>query len=169
MAELSFLKISYQTPALDRLCTNSKYIRPHSCLLSPKPVNYEWSTQNSDRQLSSGKRSIFTLHVSDTGYKKKADFSEKSDSLVTHIQTQTTNSLLAAAQILVQFFFTLAGPPALSLLHVSFRANLMICTVYAQDPGLTPRLSPIQDTPPPTFQLLSLSLTLFFGSSEKKD
>ena len=56
---------------MDRLCTNSKYIRPLSCLLSPKPVNYEWSTQNSDRQLSSGKRSIFTLHVSDTGYKKK--------------------------------------------------------------------------------------------------
>ena len=155
VAEPSFLKISYQTPALDRLCNNSKYIRPLSCLLSPKTVNCERSIQNSDRQLSSGKRNIFTLHVSDTHKlkkkKNKPEFSEKSDSLVTHIQTQTTNSLLAVAQILVHLFFTLAGPPALSLLHASFRGNLLIWTVYALDPGLTPCLSPIQDTSPPTF------------------
>ena len=71
VAEPSFLKISYQTPALDRLCNNSKYIRPLSCLLSPKTVNCERSIQNSDRQLSSGKRNIFTLRVSDTHKLKK--------------------------------------------------------------------------------------------------
>ena len=138
------LKNLISNSCLGRLSTISKYIRSLSCLLSPKTLNSERSTQNSDRQLNSGKRSIFTLRVSDTHYKKKAEFSEKSDSLVTHSDSDS-NSLLAAVEILVQpFHFSWATCTQ----HVSFRGNLLICTVYAQDPGLTPCLSPIQDTPP---------------------
>ena len=93
----------------------------------------------------------------------------KSDSQVTHIQTQTTNSVSwAAAQILVQFFFTLAGPLAVSPLHISFRGYLLIWAVYAQNPGLTP-LSLSFLGYPLTLQLLWLSQTLSSGSSGQKD
>lgn len=62
----------------------------------------------------------------------KAEFSVKNDSWVTHIQAQTANSVSwAAAKMLVQFFH-LAGPPAISLLHISFRRYLLIWAGFMQ-------------------------------------
>ena len=83
---------------------------------------------------------------------KIAELSVKRDSWVTHIQTQTANSVSwAAPPILVPIFFTLAGPSAVSLLHIPFQGYLLIWVDFThriQDSLLS--VSPFQSTPRPT-------------------
>lgn len=93
----------------------------------------------------------------------------KSDSRLTHIQTHTANSASwAAAQILVQLFFTLAGPLAVSPLHVSSKGYRLIWAVYTQNPGLILSVSLLSRLLPSISSCHSYS-ELHPGSSGQKD
>lgn len=109
------------------------------------------------------------LHCVYQTYAKIAKCSVKSDSRVTHIQTHTANSASwAAAQILVQLVFTLAGLLAVSPLHVSSKGYRLIWAVYTQNPGLILSVSLLSRILPSISSCYSCP-ELHPGSSVQKD